>query len=174
MSVAGYHSCEVLNAGIEKLHELNVDITIILSNKAVEYINNCTLVSIGEAFDSGAKIVGVAVDELKEGVCKGFVQNTFTAWNSDDLRSVGGFDSKIDVEEVAPSIKMIRKFGKCIAILVPPSQVLEVRSSGDGQDRHSEVMQNKINNQDLEVQRLGVERSFLTDGILDGYPHNIV
>lgn len=173
MSVPGYHSREVLNIAVKRLVQLDIDISIILSNKAVKYIDNNTIISIGEAFNAGAKVVGIATDELKEGVCKGFVQNTFIAWGSADLLSVGGFDSKIDVEEVAPSIRLIKKFGKCIAVLIPPSQKLVIRVSKDGQVRHSEVMLNKVKNQFLELQRLGVESNFVTSAILHNYPKEI-
>ncbi len=170
-SPQGHHSCGVLNAGIEILESEGVGYAVIISNKAIAALNHSVMRAIAAAFEEGAKVVGVAVDELQDVVIAGRVQNTFAAWDIQTLIDVGGFDSENGEEEIAPSIQLVRKYGQCIAALVPSEViVLDIRKSPDGVARHHEVMTTKATRQHSAADRLGTNFMFIQNGIMPGYP----
>lgn len=167
----GHHSCGSLNGGIDVLASLDVDYVVIISNKAIQALTAGTMEAMLEAFDRGAKVVGVAIDELQDIVLEGRIQNTYAGWNIKALQEVGGFDSENGVEEIAPTVRMIQKYGPCIAVLRPKDiTLLDIRKNPDGEARHSEVMNTKIERQISEVQRLGVDHGFIKSGLTLGYP----
>ncbi len=171
VEVLGHHSCGALNDGMDILATLGMDYSVVVSNKAIESLTADTMEVMTEAFEKGAKAVGVAVDELQGAVLTGRIQNTFSGWDIKALREIGGFDSEIGVEEIAPTVRLIQKYGPCIAVLhphdVPP---LDIRKSAEGEARHAEVMNTKIERQIAEVKRLDVDFSFIKSGIMPGYP----
>lgn len=170
----GHHSCEALNEGVKFLAGQGIDYVVIISNKAIEAMNETILSSMLEAFDNGAKVVGVAVDELRDVVGSGRVQNTFAGWDIKAFLEVGGFDSSTGVEEIAPSVRLIQKYGPCVAALLP-SEVssLNIRKSVDGEARHKEVMTTKLDRQEKECERLGIDFKFIESGIMTGYPQTV-
>lgn len=169
--VAGHHSCGVLNHGIKLLDDIGIDFAAIVSNKAIEALTVDNVEAMLEAFDKGAKVVGVAVaDELQNAVLDGRIQNTFAGWDIKALREIGGFDSEIGIEEIAPTVRMIHKYGPCIATILPGSMpVLDIRRTADGEARHAAVMNTKIERQVAEVQRLDVDFSFIKSGVMPDY-----
>ncbi len=167
----GHHSCGVLNAGIELLEGEGIERAVIISNKTITALTNQAMNAVSIAFEHGAKVVGVGVDELEEIVRAGRVQNTFAVWDIKALMEVGGFDSDGGVEEIVPSIRLVRKYGQCIAVLVPSeTSTLNIRKSPDGEARHKEVMDTKLARQQTEADRLGADLSILTDGLMALYP----
>lgn len=172
--VPGHHSCRALNGGIDVLASLGVDYAIIISNKAIEALTASTVKAVLEALDKGAKVVGVAIDELQDVVLEGRIQNTFSGWDVQALLAVGGFDSEKGVEEVAPTVRLIRKYGPCIAVLNPNKKLaLDIRKTADGDARHKEVMTTKLERQLAEAKRVGADFDFIKDGIMPGYPQQV-
>ncbi len=167
----GHHSCGALNAGVDLLWDACYKRVVIISNKTIVALTAPAMTAISAAFQEGAKVVGVAVDELGDIVRQGRVQNTFAAWDIKALVGVGVFDSDGGVEEIAPSIRLVRKYGQCIAVLIPSEiPVLDIRQSQDGVARHREVMVTKIARQGHEMFRLDADHDFLEKGIMPGYP----
>jgi hypothetical protein len=162
-----------LNAGFEYLAGQSVNCGIVISNKAIGYLNWLTVFEIAAAFKFGSKIVGVAIDEFKSMICEGRVQNTFSAWDIRRSLEAGGFDSELDVEEVSLSVKILKAYPKSMAIIIPPKAGLDVRKSHDGLGRHKEVLANKETNQRIEIARMGLEFDFLKNNIMNGYPLEI-
>lgn len=171
----GHHSCGTLNSGINFLESReNLDYAVIISNKAIEALTTDAMEAMIEAFDHGAKVVGVAVDELQDVVLEGRIQNTFAGWDVKALCEVGGFDSEKGVEEIAPTVRLVRQYGPCIAVLNPNEKpALDIRKTADGDARHKEVMTTKIARQLEEAQRVGADFSFIKSGIMPGYPKKV-
>lgn len=174
LEVSGHHSCEALNEGIEILAGMGIDYAVILSNKAIQALSVNVLEAMLEAFAAGAKVVGVAVDELQEFVLEGRIQNTFAGWDVKALREVGGFDSLAGVEEVTPTVRLLWTYDKCIAALVPKEvPTLDIRQNPDGKARHEEVMTTKLDRQQKEVEKVGVDFNFIKNGMMAGYPKSV-
>lgn len=167
--VAGHHSCGVLNHGIKLLDDIGIDFAVIVSNKAIEALTADKVEAMLEAFDKGAKVVGVAVDELGDGVIEGRIQNTLSGWDVKALLKVGGFDSEIGVEEISPTVRLVREYGPCIAPLVPHNAApLDIREGGEV--RHSEVIETKLTRQLAEVARVDSNFTFIQSGVMPDYP----
>jgi len=176
LEAQGYHSREVLNFEFRHLDSLGITHAVIMSNKANTYLTVNTLIEINTSFYFGAKVVGVVLEELREIILEGMVQNTFTAWEIKAILNldVPGFDSYFGVEEVAPSVRLIKKHGSCIAILDPTIRHdLDIRHRGDGKDYHKEVMKTKIQRQKAECDRMGVNTEFIKQGIMANYPRKV-
>jgi len=172
--VPGHHSCGALNEGIVILDSFNIDYAVIISNKAIKALTVPVVEAIIEAFAKGAKVVGVAVDELQEFVLEGRIQNTFAGWDVRALREVGGFDSLAGVEEVTPTVRLLWTYDKCIATLVPKEvPTLDIRKTNDGKARHEEVMKTKLDRQQEEVEKVGVDFNFIKNGMMAGYPKSV-
>lgn len=169
----GHHSSEALNEAVFTLRDFQMARAVIISGKAASYLTEATLAAIGVAFAQGAKVVGVAVDELADIVCKGRVQNTFCAWDIPALVGVGVFDSKGGVEEIAPTVRLIKRYGPCVAVLTTEGGNLNILQSETARARHDEVMRTKAPRQQQEVERLGVDFAFLRSGIMPGYPRSV-
>lgn len=174
LEVPGHHSCGALNVGIEILAGMEIDYAVILSNKAIQALSVNVLEAMLEAFAAGAKVVGVAVDELQEFVLEGRIQNTFAGWDVQALREVDGFDSLTGVEEVTPTVRLLWTYDKCIAVLVPDEAVpLNIRASADGKARHEEVMNTKLARQQEAIQNMGVDFEYIKNGMMAGFPKSV-
>lgn len=168
----GHHSCEVLNRGLTKLSR-DVSHTVIISGKAMSYLTPSTMRAIDGTFADGAKVSGLAVDELRDIVLAGRIQNTFAAWENESLIKVGAFDSKLGVEEIAPLVRMVKKFECCIAPIDVVTGKLEVLASETALARHHEVMTTKIERQQQELKRVDSNFDEISAGIMFGYPQSI-
>lgn len=139
----------VLNYGIAKLLRAGCDYGVILSKEAEAYFTAEAAQELVTAIEGGAKVTGIALNELTESVMQGRIANTFAMWDLMALMQVGGFDwrsakpkkdsvivtraqtwdakkglSAYDlagVEEIVPMIRMVRTFGPCIAPVLPRS-----------------------------------------------------
>ena len=172
LEATGYHSCEALNEAVQALHNLG-DITnaLIMSGKAASSLTEPVLKAIDDAFAAGAKVVGVAVDELAEIVLEGRVQNTFCGWKINPLLIVGGFKAKNGVEEIGATIRLLRMYSQCIAVLDPMGKKpLDILQTETGRARHVEVMETKTARQIQEAKDAGVDFTFIKRGIMPGYP----
>lgn len=169
LEVPGHHSREVLNVGIEKLGVMTMSRALIISGKAMSYLTPAVMWGIDQAFEDEALVAGLAVDELRDVVLSGRIQNTFAAWDIDALVGIGGFDSRTGVEEIAPIARLVKEYGKCIAPLSPPSGTLDIAESDTARARHAEVMSTKLSRQLAECERVGSSFDEIRSGILSGY-----
>jgi hypothetical protein len=161
LGVRGYHSCEVLNLGL-RAFSAEATHALIVSGKAMPYFTAKDLRKINSAFAKGAKVAGLAVAELRDIVLSGRIQNTFAAWETATLHEAGMFNSANDVEEIQPLVRIVRKFGRCIAPIDVPARPLEILA----RDRHEQVMREKETNQLEECNRLGVDFGFIRRGVM--------
>lgn len=161
----GHHSMEALNQGARAIYP-HASHALIVSGKAMSYLTSETLAHFDEAFSRGAKVAGLALPELADIVREGRIQNTFAAWNLDALIRVGFFDSALGVEEIAPSIRMVREYGPCIAPIECDAGTLDIHESETARQRHEEVMRTKAEAQLRECERLGATFETLKAGII--------
>lgn len=164
----GYHSLDVLNAGVRQLREEGVTHGIILSGKAMPYARPRAFAAIDDACEKGALVAGLALPELADIVRAGRIQNTFACWNIDALTTVGAFDSALDVEEIAPIIRIGRRYGACIAPIEVGEGQLDVHASTEARERHRQVMDEKIARQHKECERLDADFAFIRSLLLPG------
>lgn len=170
MSAPGHHSREALNHGLLRLTTLGCDQACIFSNKALPYLTPETMQRINDEFAVGSLAVGVRLHDLDDVQVSPF-QNTFGVWDIDALHSVGNFDSDTGVEEVAPLIRLAKKYGRCISIVQGEANAAFVtRKSADGQARHKEVRDTKRERQEAEAKRLGVTLSWLKARTMEESP----
>jgi len=160
----GYHSCEALNKTLLGLSESNV---LIVSGKAMTYLTALSLQKIDDAFARGAKASGLAVGELRDIVLSGRLQNTFTAWDRQALLLEEGFDNRKDVEEIAPLIRLARRYGKCIAPIDVEGEGLDVHMSPTALERHRHVMGEKVKRQQEDCERLGADFDFIREHVME-------
>lgn len=166
----GHHSQEALNIGVDFLRSHGIDYVAIVSNKAASYMTDSVLHAARHAFSNGARVVGVAVEELTEIVKDGRVQNTFAIWDAESLMRFGGFVTDRGVEEIIPLAVHVAVYGPCIAILEPSEGSLNVSQSADGKTRHHEVMSTKVPRQLEELPGIKDPFAFIRSGIMQGYP----
>jgi len=173
--VPGHHSCGALNEGIVILDSFNIDYAVIISNKAIKALTVPVVEAIIEAFAKGAKVVGVAVDELQEFVLEGRIQNTFAGWDVRALREVGGFDSLAGVEEVIPLARLVETFGPCVAPIEPRGAGVQRYKVPDPirepelWRRHVAKMGTKYERQVALLSQIGKDLSFLKGGVMPTY-----
>jgi hypothetical protein len=160
---AGHHSCEVLNQGV---FESKTSHVLIVSGKAMSYLTPSSMVAIDQVFANGAKVAGLAVDELTDMILAGLIQNTFGAWDIDALIDIGGFDSKNGVEEMSPLIRLAHRYGKCIAPIRIDGGTLDVLMSETAKKRHQEVMVTKTERQLFECRRLDSNFEFIQSAVM--------
>ncbi|MBI4155987.1 MAG: hypothetical protein HY507_02010 [Candidatus Zambryskibacteria bacterium] len=161
----GHHSTEALNAGLRWLDSLHVQYATILSNKALDYLTLSVMENVTSALTEGNKVVGVQISELDDAHIVP-VENTFCTWDIEALQSVQGFDSKIGVEEIAPIVRLTRKYGRCTKIISPGTEAkLNIRQSSDGVVRHKEVKDTKKERQKTEALRLDTTIEWILENI---------
>ncbi len=160
----GHHSGEALNQALRAVSG-DVEFVAIVSNKASEYLSFGVMDSAANLLLSGFDVVGVRISEL-DVVHAMPIENTMAFWNVQALLDVGGFDSVIGVEEVAPLARLIKKHGKC-AVLISPSEetALRIRDSEDGKAHHVEVKDTKRARQEQEAARAGVTLEWINENI---------
>jgi hypothetical protein len=139
--------CGLLNYGIGLQTRHRIDYSTILSTEVASYLNLDTLAAIIKALEDGARVVGVAMDELTDSVLDGRVSNAFATWDNVALTTVGAFDLRArkpfvgenykvvsdeageqgemvsynaaGAEEIIPAIRLVQLFGPCIAPVLP-------------------------------------------------------
>ena len=95
------------------------------------------------------------------------IQNTFALWDVHALTDHGGFDADNGVEEVAPIIRQLREDLQSVALMEgPPGARLNIRKTGDGQTRHTEVRETKLARQHDEASKLGVPLAFIAENLI--------
>lgn len=174
LEAEGNHSSDVLNIGTDLLLGYGIDYVVIASNKAINALTVENMNAMIKAFNSGAKVVGIAIHELQDIILKGHIQNTVAGWDIKALQAVGGFDSKKGVEEIAPIVRLIREYGQCIAVITPAQMpTLDIRKTVEGETHHKEVMTTKIDRQHEEILHVDSTFEFIQSGIMPGYPLSV-
>jgi len=163
---AGSYSPHALNVGLYELKYLGTDIALPLSDEAVCNLSSKILSSIEGAFNKGARVVWVTVDKRMQIMKKVCTDNTFTAWSLPELMDIGCFESDIGIEEIAPSVRLLRRHGPCIAILEPVN-FKELTVGGEINDK--EVTESQAE----EFDRMDVPTEFFEKGIMEGFPLSI-
>ena len=162
--------CGVLNYGAAKLLRNRCDYMCVLSHGALSYLTEPTLVKVLEKFESGAKSVGVAFEDLAESVLEGRIANTFAFWDLEALGTVGLFDYSAaqvplndtsgrpagGVEEIIPLLRLAEVFGTCIATVVPDAagakwMIPDQSADPEGYERHMKKMQSKLARQEARA-----------------------
>lgn len=166
LAADGHHSSGALNQALAALRG-TVNYVAIVSHKATGYLSASVLARAVEQLESGIKVVGVRISELDD-VHESPIENTLAIWNLEELMLVGGFDSDLGVEEVAPLVRLMQKFGACAALVSACSDTakLDIRASGDGVLRHNEVKSTKRERQALEATRVGVTLEWIKSNII--------
>lgn len=163
---AGFHSCGALNEAVRALEWAEFDVVCIVSNKAVSYLTDETVSKAIDVMESGSKVVGVLIGELSS-VEVFPIENTACFWNIPALLKAGGFQSDSQVEEIAPVVKILKDNGE-VAVITGKGE-LNIRSSADGQARHTEVKKEKQRKQSAELKRLGVDPKWVNSRIVNLY-----
>lgn len=187
--------CGTLNAGVSIQMESGLRYSLIASPDAHEYITNENVMGMLIKADGGAKVVGLAINELRESIWQGKIANTFCLWHNRSLLTVGGFNLlsaepenekrshylegadkdgkpqyyKINgVEEVIPAALLVKTFGKCIAVVNPENadQKYKVVTDPEIQKRHVAKMATKEIRQNELLSMLGLHPSILENGII--------
>ncbi|MFI5260576.1 MAG: hypothetical protein ACHQU0_02160 [Candidatus Paceibacteria bacterium] len=178
LSPGGNENSHVLNIGVKRLENEGYGFAFIASNKAIGHLTKQNVEKMLVAFGHGAFVSGLAMrdtdhaavnDETFIGTLSGRIVNTLSAWQISMLSGVGGFDSEIGVEEIAPMLRLCQGFGKGIAPILPANQAgLDV--SAFQAAHHEWVASTKWQRQLQEANRVGGSFEQITDGILSGYP----
>lgn len=164
-----------LNIGFRWLSNYDVKHALVTSNKALSYLSPIKVGAMSAALDEGACVAGLAVDELVTGVLEGRVQNTFAMWDVAEVLDLdpSGFEAD-RVEEIAVSVRLIRKYGSCIAVFDAVNRLkLNIQGDKDAQKEHRHIVATKTERQLAEAERLGVDFSFIRGGIMPDYPTTI-
>lgn len=140
--------CGLLNYGVAKLARFGCDYVTIMSPGAASYLSLEEMERAGVAFEHGARVSAIAIDELAASVLEGRVANTLATWDTVALQTVGAFDlrasqprqndptapyvrgydltegkevfyAQAGVEEIIPLIRLVQLFGECIAPMSP-------------------------------------------------------
>ncbi|MFH1388871.1 MAG: hypothetical protein ABII16_00225 [Patescibacteria group bacterium] len=142
--------CGLLNWSIASLLRDRVDYGLILSPDAHSYLTQGVVDRMLQAICDGAKVMGLAINELTELTHRGRIANTFAMWHLVSLMAVGGFDLTAQlprgdkeakfmrgcdpdgkvvyyplagVEEVIPLARLVEVFGTCIIAPIDPDAV---------------------------------------------------
>ncbi|MFZ2167318.1 MAG: hypothetical protein WAV50_00440 [Minisyncoccia bacterium] len=177
LSPGGNEKSDVLNVGVRALSENRCSYSFIVSNKALGYMTFENVMKVNEALGAGAFAAGLAVrdnavppeeDDVYLGVLAGRLTDTFCAWDNESLENVGGFDSIIGVEEMAPIVRG-SKLGFRVAPVLPTDQV-GVDVSLLRAERHAWVTSTKYTRQLEEAVRAGGSIELIEQSVLSGYP----
>lgn len=144
----------ILNYGVAKLLRNGCDYGIILSKEAEEYFTPEAAEDLVKAAEAGARVMGIALNELTESIMQGRIANTFAMWHLESLVQVGCYDARsakpkkdaaikscaqawdseknfyvydnAGVEEIIPLIRLIRTFGSCVAPILPRGEGVKI------------------------------------------------
>lgn len=139
--------CTVLNYGIALQLKHGIGWSMIVSPEVYTYMQEATINQMLQKAKSGARVIGLAINELKQSVNEGRIANTFALWHTVSLVSVGCFDLHAQapmpdnklatyirgcddtgqerfyplsgIEEIIPLCRMVATYGKCIGVVEP-------------------------------------------------------
>jgi len=177
-SPEGSPCTKVLNSGLKQLRALGCSHAVVISNKTVSAVTSKTMAAIEKAVSDGAKVIGVMPSGLsKSTLLPGAVQNTFAVWETESAVKLGGFrfehPEKGGVEEISLQLRMIHKFGKCVALIESPQVEFDVHDTAEAQQRFNELAQSKLERQEFLVRREGYPLDIFSEAVMIGYPVTI-
>lgn len=190
--------CGILNYGVAHQLRERIDYSMILSSGVNEYLTEENVAPMLGALECGARVTGLAFEELAPSVLAGRIANTFAIWDTVALMTVGGFDLRAakapkddrlaryvrgwsiekgevfygasGVEEVIPIIRLIKTFGPCLAPITPRTQgAWTVSQDPEVQARHRKKLGTKFERQMMWALSEGVDFSFIEGGVMLSY-----
>jgi hypothetical protein len=190
LAIEGDYICDALNESVDILYRGGCSYAHIVSTAALDFVNDAELLQADRAFAAGAKVFGLAFDELAPLVLEGFVQNTWAIWNIHELRAYGGFDRRAaqrpntddryglaggpssGVEEIIPLCHFVKRHGASIAVAPPKSmgvwKVPDPNKDPEGAKRHREKMASKLDRIAERLAQAGYPPDFITkNGVMD-------
>ncbi len=84
--------CMLLNYGVATQLEDRIPFSLIISHRTSCYITDENIHALLAAMYMKARVAGLILPEMSEGIQKGRVQDTFAIWHNKSLMTVGGFD----------------------------------------------------------------------------------
>jgi len=192
---AGDNFCSIINDGLMIQARHGMDYSLIMSSEVFPYMNSEVMTAIIDAACNGARAIGIAINELTQSIMEGRIANTFALWHIDSLMGVGGFDLRAakpmmaetgtyldngvkpyvlqGVEEMIPLVRMVRKFGPCIAPLMPRGEGIQqyvVPTDPAALAVHMTKMGTKMQRQTAFLNSVGCDIDFLKNaGIMPEY-----
>ncbi len=166
---------KVLNSGLSQLRSLGCTHAIVISNKTVSAVTSKSMTAIEKAVSDDAKVIGVIPGGLsKSTLLPGSVQNTFAVWEIESALKLGGFryehPLKGGVEEVSLQLRMIQKYGKCVALIETSKVEFDVLGTAEARQRFDELAQSKLEHQEFLVRREGYPLDIFSEATMTGYP----
>lgn len=193
----------VLNYGIARLLHEQCDYGLIISKEAYRYLTQESVEDLVQAISNGARCAGIALHELSESIMRGRIINTFAVWHLMSLVSVGCFDQRnaeqrkyaprihlleawdeitgfwnynlAGVEEIIPLVRLVRRFGSCLAPIIPQGAPIEFLSTPNqahdplGYARHMQKLKTRFVRQNHCAALEHADLSVLEGGILPAY-----
>ena len=191
LEVMGDIFCAALNVGIASQSAQKIHYSLVVSPDAHEYLTPENVRAVLNKAKTGARVVGLAINELKESIQTGCIANTFALWHNESLQSVGmfniplsgeprsdkdavfltGYDEnktqqfyKINgVEEIIPCLLMGSLFGSCIGVVDEEmfTHHYKVVHDKELQQRHRAKMATKLVRQRHQAFAIGYDLSCL-------------
>lgn len=172
---------------------------LVVSLSCASYMTELNISRLIEPFGEGAKATGLILPELKELISGGNLTNTFAIWELDALLNVGMFDPRvcnpykdrfrnkyiqtglekddlvpITGVEVPTLVNLIKKYGRCIAPVVPGEtgewKRPDPKTDPAGHQREVKKMESKAARHLAATLMMGVTPSYIKAGIMPGYP----
>jgi hypothetical protein len=191
--------CGLLNYGVARqVRTARIDYTCIISPEAVSHATPAVLRSVKLAAQGGARAISIAFGDLAPSVQEGRFANTFCFWHNESLQTVGGFDLRASaeekdprqnlylqrsdrrgkttfyplcgVEEIIPLVRLIKEFGKCLAVVTSKKGAWEIPDPNKdpvAHRRHNEKMRSKLQRQAALAFQVGFDLSYLEGGLMN-------
>lgn len=181
--------CSVLNYGVAYQLSVGMAFSVIMSTEVASYLNDETMEEMVDTVDKGAKVVGVALNELAPSIMLGRIANTFAMWDNLALMTVGGFDlaarqAKVNenrpnagCEEIIPLLRLAELYGPCIAPILPQGEGVKewkLPTDPDVLARHNKKMRSKEDRQAAHAASIGFSLGTLSEGVMEQYRTSLV
>ena len=190
--------CGLLNYGVaHQVRTAKIDYSCVVSPEAVSYATARVMKDILKAALDHAKVIDVAFGELSPSIHEGRLANTFCFWHNESLQTVGGFDlqasalekddrqavylrgwkkdegdvfyARSGVEEIIPLVKLIKEYGKCLAVVEADQgewKIPDPKVDPVAYDRHCKKMGTKLERQSAFAFAVGADLSYLKGGLM--------
>jgi len=149
----------------------HVDVMVTLAPSAARYFDRDTAEDVMSALKAGVRVVGISIPEdgIDELVYRGTLGGPIVAWDLKSLVGVGGFDERAaqprigeenpnaGCEEIYPLVRIIKKYGACMAPVQTQARVERRKLEGEDLARHEKQIATKTEHQMAHARVLGVE-----------------
>lgn len=161
----GFHSSGALTQAVREMEAMKMDRVLIISGKAISYLNEENMERVLLAFGEDSSVVGLRLPDL-EGYDVFPIANTFAVWDTVRLLGVGGFVTDRGVEEITPYAKLWASMYRGTLVTDPVGEGLSIRKSSEAIARHSEVMESKRRMQEEEAVANGIHIETLASSLI--------